>query len=118
MVRQLRERGELHAQHRPAGAGGRALHQLLHDGDLRAEPDGVADGALPASHRLHLHHDAALYGGGGLDPRREVVIARLFRDAGYATAIAGKWQVNNLYDEPDVLTQHGFQEQVVWPGQH
>ena len=63
-----------------------------------------------------LHHDAALYGGGGLDPAREHVFARPFRDAGYATGIAGKWQINNLYDEPGVLTRHGFDEQLVWPG--
>lgn len=63
-----------------------------------------------------MHHDAALYSGGGLDPAREVVFARQFRDAGYATGIVGKWQINNLYDEPDVLRRHGFDEQVVWPG--
>jgi arylsulfatase A len=63
-----------------------------------------------------LHHDAALYSGGGLDPARETVFARLFRDAGYATGIAGKWQINNLYDEPGVLARHGFAEQLVWPG--
>jgi arylsulfatase A-like enzyme len=63
-----------------------------------------------------MHHDAALYSGGGLDPRREVVLARSFRDAGYATCITGKWQVNNLYDEPDILARHGFDEHLVWPG--
>lgn len=63
-----------------------------------------------------LHHDAALYSGGGLDPAREVTFARPLREAGYATAIAGKWQINNLYDEPDVLRRHGFEEQLVWPG--
>ncbi len=73
-------------------------------------------GRYPHRTGWYLHHDAALYGGGGLDPRREVTIARVLRDAGYATGITGKWQVNNLYDEPDVLTQHGFQEQLVWPG--
>jgi arylsulfatase A len=40
----------------------------------------------------------------------------VFRAAGYTTGISGKWQVNNLYDEPDVLTAHGFDEQLVWPG--
>lgn len=63
-----------------------------------------------------MHHDAALYSGGGLDPAREVVFARPFREAGYATGIVGKWQINNLYDEPDVLRRHGFNEQLVWPG--
>jgi arylsulfatase A len=63
-----------------------------------------------------MHHDAALYGGGGLDPRREVALARPFREVGYATGIVGKWQVNNLYDEPDALRQHGFDDHIVWPG--
>jgi arylsulfatase A-like enzyme len=73
-------------------------------------------GRYPHSTGFRLHHDAALYSGGGLDPKRGILFPRLFRDAGFATGIAGKWQVNNLYDEPDVLTQHGFQEQLVWPG--
>lgn len=73
-------------------------------------------GRYPFRTGFTLHHDAALYSGGGLDPQREVLFPRLFVDAGYATGIFGKWQVNNLYDEPDVLTAHGFQEQFVWPG--
>lgn len=63
-----------------------------------------------------VHHDAALYGGGGLDPRREVTFARPLKEAGYATGIFGKWQINNLYDEPDVIRQHGFEESLLWPG--
>ncbi len=73
-------------------------------------------GRYPHSTGFRLHHDAALYSGGGLDPKREILFPRLFRGAGYVTGIAGKWQVNNLYDEPEVLTEHGFQEQLVWPG--
>jgi len=63
-----------------------------------------------------LHHDAALYSGGGFDPARETTVARVLRDAGYATGIAGKWQINNLYDEPGILGRHGFDEHLVWPG--
>ena len=63
-----------------------------------------------------LHHDAALYSGGGLDPRREQTFARPLQQAGYATGIFGKWQINNLYDEPDVIRQHGFDEFLLWPG--
>lgn len=63
-----------------------------------------------------LHHDAALYSGGGFDPQKEITAARLLREAGYETALAGKWQINNLYDEPDVLKRHGFDESLVWPG--
>jgi arylsulfatase A-like enzyme len=73
-------------------------------------------GRYPHSTGFRLHHDAALYSGGGLDPQREIIFPRLLRDAGYATGITGKWQINNLYDEPDALTRHGFQEHLVWPG--
>jgi arylsulfatase A-like enzyme len=73
-------------------------------------------GRYPHSTGFRLHHDAALYSGGGLDPKREIIFPRLLREAGYATGITGKWQINNLYDEPDVLTQHGFDEHLVWPG--
>ncbi|HYF33721.1 MAG TPA: sulfatase-like hydrolase/transferase [Prosthecobacter sp.] len=73
-------------------------------------------GRYPHSTGFRLHHDAALYSGGGLDPKREVLFPRLFRETGYATGICGKWQVNNLYDEPDVLTEHGFEQQLAWPG--
>jgi len=73
-------------------------------------------GCYPFRTGWYLHHDAALYSGGGLDPQREMTYARVLRDAGYTTGIAGKWQVNNLYDEPDALTRHGFGEQLVWPG--
>jgi len=73
-------------------------------------------GRYPFRTGWYLHHDAALYSGGGFDWKREVTIARVLRDAGYATGIAGKWQVNNLYDEPDAIRQHGFQESLVWPG--
>jgi arylsulfatase A-like enzyme len=64
----------------------------------------------------HTHHDAAFYGGGGLDWKRERTWARVLRDAGYATCIAGKWQLNDLYDQHDALKQHGFDEHLVWTG--
>ncbi|MBN8626638.1 MAG: sulfatase-like hydrolase/transferase [Planctomycetes bacterium] len=73
-------------------------------------------GRYPHTTGFRLHHDAALYGGGGLQPERDVVFPRLLREAGYSTAIAGKWQINNLYDEPGILERHGFQESLVWPG--
>lgn len=63
-----------------------------------------------------MHHDAALYSGGGLMPSREKTFGRLLRDGGYHTAITGKWQINNLYDEPGILKAHGFEESLVWPG--
>jgi len=73
-------------------------------------------GRYPFRTGYTLHHDAALYSGGGLDPQRDLIFPKAFHDAGFATGIFGKWQINHLYDEPQALTRHGFDEQVVWSG--
>lgn len=73
-------------------------------------------GRYPHSTGFRLHHDAALYSGGGLQPEREILFPRLFQAAGHATGMAGKWQVNHLYDEPEALARHGFDEHLAWPG--
>ena len=62
------------------------------------------------------HHDAPRWGGQYFDWKREFTFARMLRDAGYATAIAGKWQVNDLRAQPQALREHGFGEHCLWPG--
>src|SRR5262245_59997996 len=64
----------------------------------------------------HTHHDAAIYGGGGFDPRRESTWARLLQATGYKTAITGKWQINDLSVDTDALALSGFDEHLVWTG--
>jgi arylsulfatase A len=73
-------------------------------------------GRYPHTTGFRLHHDAALYSGGGLDWQREILFPRVFQAAGHATGLVGKWQVNHLYDEPEALTRHGFDEHLAWPG--
>ncbi len=63
-----------------------------------------------------VHHDAPRWGGQYFDWRREITFARVLRAAGYATAIAGKWQINDLRAQPDALREHGFDEHCMWPG--
>lgn len=48
-----------------------------------------------------------------LDPQQQVCFARLLKQAGYATAIAGKWQVSFLH-ERDTVRAHGFDEYQLW----
>lgn len=72
-------------------------------------------GRYPFETGYTLHHDAGLYGGGGLDPVRDPIFPNLFRAAGYATGVFGKWQINDLYAEPDALQRCGFDTHVVWP---
>lgn len=40
----------------------------------------------------------------------------MMRDAGYATAIAGKWQLNDFRVEPDALDKAGFDDWCMWTG--
>lgn len=74
-------------------------------------------GRYPFRTGWHTHHDSAIYGGGFLDWNREISFARLLRDAGYKTAISGKWQINDLFDpkQRKALEEHGFQEHCIWP---
>ena len=62
------------------------------------------------------HHDVPRWGGKGLDWEREVTFARILRDAGYRTAVVGKWQVNDLRDDTELLKRHGFDEHCMWTG--
>ena len=55
---------------------------------------------------------------GPLSPRflrpSEPTFARTLRDAGYATAIAGKWQLGSLEEHPDMPQDSGFTESCCW----
>ena len=63
-----------------------------------------------------LHHDAPRWGGQYFDWRHYTTWPQLIRRRGYATAIAGKWQINDLKAQPRALENHGFDEHCVWTG--
>ena len=50
------------------------------------------------------------------DPRHEianqVTFGRLLKDAGYATAVAGKWQLSG--EQPTLIRETGFDEYCMW----
>ncbi|MCC9606663.1 sulfatase-like hydrolase/transferase [Blastopirellula sp. JC732] len=48
-----------------------------------------------------------------LDPAKETSVAKLLKEAGYATAMAGKWQLSFL-EERDTIAAHGFDEYQAW----
>ncbi|MEN9633915.1 MAG: Arylsulfatase precursor [Verrucomicrobiota bacterium] len=62
------------------------------------------------------HYDVPRWGGAGLIPEKFPTWPQQLRRAGYTTAIAGKWQINDLRAEPDILARHGFERHCVWPG--
>ena len=65
------------------------------------------------------HHDVPRWGGEGLELARSnaTTWAKVLRErAGYATAVAGKWQLHHLAQRPSALDEMGFEEHCVWPG--
>lgn len=65
-----------------------------------------------------VHNDVPRWGAPYFDWKREVCLVRTLREGGYATAIAGKWQINDLREtgQPEALKEHGFDEHCMWPG--
>jgi arylsulfatase A-like enzyme len=73
-------------------------------------------GQYPFRHGWTRHYDVPRWGGDGLSWTKFTTFARVLRDAGYATAIGGKWEINHLGKQPDALKQHGFDDHCVWTG--
>jgi arylsulfatase A len=49
-----------------------------------------------------------------MNPFSETTFAGLLQDAGYATAVAGKWQLCHLADYPRHAKKCGFDEHLLW----
>jgi len=62
------------------------------------------------------HWDVPRWGVGYFDWAKYTTFARVMKDAGYRTAIAGKWQINDFRLEPKVLEKHGFDDWCMWTG--
>ncbi len=74
-------------------------------------------GQYPFRHGWVNHWDVPRWGAGcHFDPRYNITFARLLKEAGYSTAVAGKWQINDFRIQPDVLRRHGFDEWCMWTG--
>jgi arylsulfatase A-like enzyme len=74
-------------------------------------------GQYPFHSGWNVHYDVPRWGGVGLDPRRfATTMGTVLHEAGYATAIAGKWQINDLRLDPAIMRRHGFDEHCLWTG--
>ncbi len=74
-------------------------------------------GQYPYRHGWTNHFDVPRWGSGAhFDPSQNASFARVLKNAGYATAIAGKWQIDDFRIEPDALKEAGFDEWCVWTG--
>ena len=110
--RRLRRHDLRDAAPRPARGRRHALHQRLRDAGVRAVARRDPHRALPVPHRLDRQRGPA-----------EPALARTERadirahpagDAGYATAIAGKWQLGSLAERPRMPQESGFDESCCW----
>jgi len=62
------------------------------------------------------HWDVPRWGVGYFDPKHYTTVARVLKTAGYATAAAGKWQINDFRIMPDAMRRHGFDDWCMWTG--
>jgi len=64
------------------------------------------------------HWDVPRWGVGYFDwkQRSNMTFARILQQAGYATAAAGKWQINDFRIAPDAMKKHGFDDCCMWTG--
>ena len=60
--------------------------------------------------------DQSLGGGAHYDEQLNPSLGKEMKKAGYQTAIAGKWQIDDFRVEPDALTRNGFEEYCMWTG--
>ena len=64
------------------------------------------------------HWDVPRWGVGYFDwkQKENTTFARLMKQLGYATAVAGKWQLNDFRLEPQAMKKHGFDDWAMWTG--
>ena len=62
------------------------------------------------------HWDVPRWGVGYFDWRKNITFARLLKEQGYTTCVAGKWQLNDFRLEPLAMQKHGFDAWCMWTG--
>ena len=62
------------------------------------------------------HWDVPRWGVGYFDWRAYTTFATVLKSVGYATAAAGKWQINDFRIEPHAMREHGFDDWCMWTG--
>jgi len=74
-------------------------------------------GQYPFRHGWCNHWDVPRWGAGcHFDSKYNISFARVLKSAGYVTAAAGKWQINDFRVQPDAMQKHGFDEHCMWTG--
>ncbi len=74
-------------------------------------------GQYPYNNGWVNHWDVPRWGAGcHFDWNHNTTFAKVMKTAGYKTAAAGKWQVNDFRVTPDAMEKHGFDDWCMWTG--
>ena len=74
-------------------------------------------GQYPFRHGWINHWDVPRWGWGcHFDPKHNLSFATVMKSAGYATAAAGKWQINDFRVTPNAMVDNGFDDYCMWTG--
>jgi arylsulfatase A-like enzyme len=74
-------------------------------------------GQYPYRHGWVNHWDVPRWGGGAhYDWNRNPCISMVMKEAGYKSAIAGKWQITDFRVQPEAMTEIGFDDYCMWTG--
>jgi len=74
-------------------------------------------GQYPYRHGWVNHWDVPRWGGGcHYDWNRNPCISMVMKEAGYKSAIAGKWQITDFRVQPEAMTEIGFDDYCMWTG--
>tara|TARA_B100001123_G_scaffold25924_1_gene27975 strand:+ start:945 stop:2396 length:1452 start_codon:yes stop_codon:yes gene_type:complete len=74
-------------------------------------------GQYPYRHGWVNHWDVPRWGGGcHYDWTLNPCISMVMKEAGYKSAIAGKWQINDFRVQPEAMTEIGFDDYCMWTG--
>ena len=98
--------------------GGMKFHNAYSMGSCSPSRTTLLTGKYPFRTGWVSHWDVPRWGVGYFDWKKKenTTFARLMKDLGYATAIAGKWQINDFRVEPNALKKHGFDDWALWTG--
>lgn len=76
----------------------------------------VLTGQYPFRNGWVNHYDVPRWNLKGFNPKTNPSIGNIIKSAGYATCIAGKWQISDFREEPKTLNNCGFDAFCVWTG--
>jgi arylsulfatase A-like enzyme len=97
-------------------AGGMKFHNFYSMPQCTPTRVALLSGQYPFNNGWVNHYDVPRWNLKGFSPKVYPCIGNVMKSAGYATCIAGKWQISDFRREPRILNDCGFDEFCIWTG--